>query len=382
MSLRIRHLPLAKFVAVTSILAASLAFAQETDTSDRAFERVESSITDKQSLRADKERERERLRDEIASVETELADLQAVHAQLKQQLDASEREIASQSSKAADQIKTRADKTTQLIWSAVTSHQLKERNPITMLVVQNDPLKVDRLYHYHRYFVKQLERQIDELRVHLAELDQLLADTEVVRVKFAVVQQNFDANSASLQNRQTHLTSLNNQLQGEIEALDRDLAQLFREREQLSLLIAARTIASARDQPPPTPGTRDDITNWPTIGEVNQQFGALRADGRIRSEGIVISATESAPVTAVAPGTVVFAQWFEGYGNTVIVDHGDEVISIYAFCQSLLKQTNEPVEGGEVIATVGTDAAGGIGLYFEIRVRNKPTDPLQWLREL
>lgn len=362
-----------------SHVAVMVTMGQRESEPDRKFQQIKNEISTKQSLRASKDRERAELRNQIAAVEKERNRLQALHATLERNLQESERSLSENTAKVTSYTELRDQKTTELAWNAVTSQQLKTRNPLTMLIIQSDPLKVDRLYHYHKYFVEQLEAQISELELHLLTLEQLIDDTNTVRATYDANEREFEANAIALQDRSNHLTTLNNQLQTEIDALDRDLAQLVRERERLSQLIAARTVSITRTGPVATLATRGGMQNWPVVGSVRQQFGALRADGRIRSEGIVIAATQGAPITAIAGGTVLFAEWFEGYGNTMIIDHGDELIAIYAHCDALLKQASEPVEAGETIGTVGISGTEDIaGLYFEIRVRNEPTDPLRW----
>ncbi|MCY4130677.1 MAG: peptidoglycan DD-metalloendopeptidase family protein [Gammaproteobacteria bacterium] len=357
----------------------SLAFGQEASEPDRKFEQIENEISTKQSLRASKDRERADLRRQIAAVEEERDRLQVLHRTLEENLKQSEQTLSENTAKVRSYADLRDRKTTELVWNTVTSQQLKARNPLTMLIVQSDPLKVDRLYHYHRYFVKQLDIQISELEQHLVTLERLIVDARNSRLVFDSTERDYNANAEALQSRSTRLGALNRQLQTEIDALDRDLVQLVRERERLSQLIAARAPVVTHTGPAVTPASHGGMQNWPVVGEVRQRFGALRADGRIRSEGIVIEANQGEPITAIAGGTVLFAEWFEGYGNTMIIDHGDELIAIYAHCASLLKQATEPVEAGETIGTVGKGGSeDATGLYFEIRVRNEPTDPLRW----
>jgi septal ring factor EnvC (AmiA/AmiB activator) len=86
-------------------------------------------------------------------------------------------------------------------------------------------------------------------------------------------------------------------------------------------------------------------------------------------------------VRAVASGEVVFSDWLRGYGNLIILDHGNDYLSIYGNNDALLKEVGDAISGGDAIANVG---AGGAtqesGLYFEIRHRGQPLDPLQWVR--
>ncbi|MCD0496698.1 peptidoglycan DD-metalloendopeptidase family protein [Achromobacter sp. MY14] len=119
----------------------------------------------------------------------------------------------------------------------------------------------------------------------------------------------------------------------------------------------------------------------PVRGQVQGRFGLDRPDGGVW-RGVVLRAPEGTPVKVVAPGTVVYAAWLRGFGNLIIVDHGQQYLTVYAYNQSLLKQVGDPVAGGDTIATVG--ATGGqveSGLYFEIRHRGAPVDPAQWLAQ-
>lgn len=119
----------------------------------------------------------------------------------------------------------------------------------------------------------------------------------------------------------------------------------------------------------------------PVNGEIQGRFGAQRPEGGIW-RGIVLRATEGTHVRAVAPGRVAYANWLGGFGNIIIVDHGKQYLSVYAYNQSLLKDVGEPVGAGDVIATVG--ATGGQvepGLYFEIRHHGKPVNPQLWLKQ-
>ena len=119
----------------------------------------------------------------------------------------------------------------------------------------------------------------------------------------------------------------------------------------------------------------------PVRGQVQGRFGVDRPDGGVW-RGIVLRAPEGTPVKVVAPGTVVYADWLRGFGNLIIVDHGQQYLTVYAYNQSLLKRVGDSVAAGDTIASVG--ATGGqveSGLYFEIRHRGAPVDPAQWLAQ-
>ena len=119
----------------------------------------------------------------------------------------------------------------------------------------------------------------------------------------------------------------------------------------------------------------------PVAGSLTGRFGAPRGEGGTRWRGIFIRAGDGADVRAVAGGRVVFADWMRGYGNIIIVDHGAEYMTVYGNNDALLANVGDRVAGGAVIAAVGASGSGAeSGLYFEIRHRGQPVDPMKWVR--
>ena len=117
----------------------------------------------------------------------------------------------------------------------------------------------------------------------------------------------------------------------------------------------------------------------PTRGAVSNRFGTARQEGSTW-KGLFIRASAGSAVSSIAGGRIVFAEWMRGFGNLLIVDHGNGYLSIYANNDSLLKQVGDDVRAGETIATVGNSGGNPeSGLYFEIRHQGKPLDPLAWV---
>lgn len=123
---------------------------------------------------------------------------------------------------------------------------------------------------------------------------------------------------------------------------------------------------------------------WPVQGEVVESFGrqqSTRFQTFIVSNGIRIAAEPGNEVRAVFAGTVLFAQWFKGYGNLIILDHGDRIFSLYGNTRGTTLSVGDRVEGGQTVALVSEGEEGEEGsLYFEIRENNEPVDPRRWLR--
>lgn len=119
------------------------------------------------------------------------------------------------------------------------------------------------------------------------------------------------------------------------------------------------------------------VLDWPAEGRVTAGFGP-RLDPRYRTRvphnGVDLATAPADEVKAVFPGKVVYAAPFQGYGNTVVVHHPGRVFTLYAGLSELRKGRGDMVSLGEVVGLASNS------LYFEIRVENRPDDPLSWLR--
>lgn len=123
---------------------------------------------------------------------------------------------------------------------------------------------------------------------------------------------------------------------------------------------------------------------WPVSGSVVEKFGRQR-NAKFATvtmnNGLKIAASPRTQVCAVFQGTVLFTQWFKGYGNLIILDHGNRVLSLYGNLSGPSVAVGDRVAAGQVIAGVGESEDGKSGyLYFEVRQDNRPEDPVGWLR--
>ena len=98
--------------------------------------------------------------------------------------------------------------------------------------------------------------------------------------------------------------------------------------------------------------------------------------------GIDIKADQGEPIRSVFKGKVIYSEWFKGYGNMIIIDHGNSYYTVYAHLEETFKSKGDAVDDGEVIATLGdTGSMTGAKLYFEVRHHGKPVNPLNWLKK-
>jgi len=166
------------------------------------------------------------------------------------------------------------------------------------------------------------------------------------------------------------------------------LAGLKQSAKDLSKKIKDLTLQVRQTEPtfdiPTKPfATLKGLLKMPVAGKIISKFGHYKNTKfnveNFRS-GIDIKADRGEPVRAVSVGKVIYASWFKGYGNMIIIDHGDSYYSVYANIEELFKRAGDGVQAGEVVATVG-DTGSEIGpkLHFEIRHHGKPDNPLKWI---
>lgn len=210
---------------------------------------------------------------------------------------------------------------------------------------------------------------------------------------------------AALQTRQADMRALQAEAQRTRAALDRAVATYVRRirdidarrdlnaqltgelqlaQEQLQRTLGAIAATPASPTALPLAPFRGDL-DWPADGRIAAPFGRQmrsRFGTVVRRNGVEMTAAEGSRVLAVHDGTVAFADPFTGYGNLVIVDHGDQAYSLYGYLASLEVRRGATVGRGAVVGTVGRSPAGdGPRLYFEMRVDGKPVDPVEWLRK-
>jgi len=254
-----------------------------------------------------------------------------------------------------------------------------------------------RRLHYLTYVSREAAHMIETHRAGLAELARLKADSEAKATELAAIEARSRAGREQLLRERREHQRLLERISGEIrsakrriQALVADETRLSRLVEEIGRVLAARPGAGyAHVSRVPEPGGRatgpfsaqKGRLRLPVRGELIGRFGAQRSSGTASAKGVFIRAAEGEQIRAVAPGRVVYADWMRGFGNLLIVDHGEGYLTVYANNESLLKQSGDEVSLGEPLATAGRSGGNEeTGLYFEMRHLGKPFDPLSWVK--
>lgn len=177
--------------------------------------------------------------------------------------------------------------------------------------------------------------------------------------------------------REQTLVKLNNNLEQEQQKLE----TLQENAQRLSEEIANATKqAKIENQAEKELGSPKHQYPMPVKGKIIHSFNQVQI-GELRWKGIVIQAPQGSEVTAIAAGKVILANWLQGYGLVVAIAHGKDDMTIYGYNQAVEVKTGDFVTAGQKIAEVGSSGGQGeTALYFEIRHKGIPLNPLNWLK--
>ena len=287
-----------------------------------------------------------------------------------------------------------------------------QQNHLQIMLQQQDPNAIARQLHYYSYVSKARAELIDGMQDNLKQIETINQQTTQALQEIKELKLAQEEERKSLQAQKAERSKVLQKLSSKIAAQRNEIDKLKRDEKRLSSLVErlariAREQAEARRkqsqaaQKKPAdsksgtvarnqalPTSKYDGSNFaslkgklnlPVRGDVTNRYGAARKDTGLSWKGLFIRAPEGAEVKSVAKGSVVFADWLRGFGNLIIIDHGDGYMSLYGNNQSLLKNLGDDVKGGDTIAAVGnTGGNESSGLYFELRRQSQPFDPLSW----
>ena len=289
-----------------------------------------------------------------------------------------------------------------------------ETDALQTLLAGNDPNQAARDLHYLTLLSRAKADLLGVLHTTLAEKQRLADAARAKRDELAAVEQKQQSQHAALVVQQQQRQGMLAKLAGKIKEQRREIGALKLDEKRLGKLIEglARIVAKPARKPVPrpskiksgTPATekpetplQNELTpeamsfsgnfaklkghlRLPVRGELVNRFGKPRAESGANWKGLFIRTAEGSEVKAVAPGRVVFADWLRGFGNLLIIDHGDTFLTIYGNNQSLFRQVGDTVKSGEVVAAVGNSGGNPeSGLYFELRQQGLAVDPLKWI---
>lgn len=275
----------------------------------------------------------------------------------------------------------------------VARHAAGAPDALRVALSGEDPAAVARRLHYAGYVARASSAMLADYRASIAQAERLSAQAEARRSRLAALQAASRTDRERLLAERRERRRVLERMAGEIrksrkeiKVLRADEARLARLVEELGRVLAARVERTAQPEARKEPFSKlRGRLSLPVRGELIGRFGAPKEGtaGAVgtQAKGIFIRAPGGQPVRAIASGQVVYADWMRGFGNLLILDHGEAYLSIYANNEAVLRQVGDRVGTGEAVATTG--ASGGneeTGLYFEMRHLGRAFDPLRWVK--
>lgn len=363
---------------------------------------------DKEALLQDREyqqRQLSKLKEDIAKVETWLKKAENKQSILTKKLKTAELNISEnlrQRQVLEGQIKsarkTTADLTrkeaaqqlalhqqqTVLKQQLLTAHAMGHEQGIKLLFNAEDPLNLQRFLKYYEYVNSARTEKIEQSRLLIAKLQQTRSEIRASNQKLIDSKMKLTKNQQALQAEKNKRAQALAALANQLDDKQVELGQMEVDQQQLQNLIEQIEQDIASVVPPFDAAAFAKLQGqlvWPTNGTLTESFGASN-NSQPQSTGIFFKTDNSQSVKAIYHGRVIFADWLRGFGLLLIVDHGDDYMSLYGFNQTLLKETGDWVTSNEVIASTGNSGGQSqTGLYFEIRHKGKPSNPLSWLKK-
>lgn len=318
-------------------------------------------------------------------------------------------------------------------------HTAGEQSHLRLLLLQDKPADISRNIQYFNILNKHRTKKINEINETTSKLEavtelaakersELRGLNEELAVQKQEVEKKLSSREQALQVVNSDLSSKEKRFQklkNQEAALQKEIDRIARAAEQKRQAAIARQEAARKSaeqkraqanqpakpapqrsqparqaaKPPPKAAqpTGKQVTttqtankafstmrgklSWPVNGRVISNYGSRRNEKQLW-KGIVIEAPGGSKVTAIAPGTVVFAGWMEGYGHLIIIEHDRNYLSLYGYNRAVFKRVGQRVRANETIAAVGNSSGQSRNaLYFEIRRNSAPQNPARWLRK-
>jgi len=364
------------------LLSAAAAVASELDESRRKLEEIERRIAQTAKSLEAKQTAEQSLADDMQAVESEIALLGRRLAERKARLATLEKEITSKEDEAVTARRAAAATEAHVRRRLAALYKGGESGLVKILFSPSPPSRMAQDYDFLGRIVRRDRELLATYRRQLEEVQQVLAQLSGLRREQQATLATLGENRKTARQAQQIKAQLLEQARRDRQALATALEELRERASRLADLVKKLESKKPREYIEKTGlfASRKGHLPWPTVGEVRVGFGTGRHPDlgtMYDSQGIEIAAADDQPIRAVAAGRVLFANWFKGYGNLLIIDHGDSYYSLYAQAARLSKKVGDPLAEGEVLGYAGLAGTGGV--YFEIRRGGTPLDPMAWL---
>lgn len=266
-----------------------------------------------------------------------------------------------------------------------------------LMLKQQDPHQIARDIYYYKQLSLAHSGIIKNLLENQQKIKTLTHVSLQKKEEIAAIQTEYSLQHKKLEQEKSKYQTTLSQISGQITKQQQEISKLENDEKRITNLVIGinRLLAQEKSGITQINNKTPDVStatsapflllkgklNLPVRGKLLNSFGGQRSGKHVVWKGLFIQSAMGNDVKAIAEGRVVFADWLRGFGNLIILDHGNAYMSLYGNNATLLKQVGNFIRGGDTIATVGNSGANvDSGLYFELRYKGKPFDPLTWVK--
>ena len=306
----------------------------------------------------------------------------------------------------------------------LSQHSMGDKGYLKLLLGQQAPASIERTMVYYKYLAQFTSQRVDHGLEQVKELVALEAKVseqqQILNDLLAQQRSQQDELKTAQTNRKQAIAKLDNELtksanrvgrleedQKRIEKLVKGLQVAARARAKARAEAAAKAAKEREKKAAQQPATEvakskqtttviqpiiQRVSNsglgklkgrlkMPANGPIVASYGSTKLGSGVKWNGIMLGVNQGDPIRSIYDGQIVYADWFKGFGQLVIVDHGQGYMSLYSHNSQINRSLGEQIKANDVIAYAGS--SGGLsqpGLYFEVRYNGEPRDPLLWVK--
>lgn len=352
-------------------------------TPEEELKKVQQNIIEQKKKISEAQVRESSILNEIESTSRNLSKIEGELRKLRQRLRQTESEIKNVNAEIANTQNSMEKQKDWIKRKMRSMHKIGYSGDITMLLLGSDDIsQTVRNWRYLEDIARYENRVLNNYRVNLKGLDEKNRQLENLK--------------ADLSRNSQKIRAKENELAVEKKSKERLLSSVRTEKSSHEKMLSELNAASKRLLEIIRESSKTDTYSgtgftsfkgrltWPVDGRIAVPYGSHKDpqfDTPVFRNGIHIESENNADARSVYEGKVIFAEWFKGFGQLVIVNHGSGYHTLYGNLSEIFSQVGDIIKENQVIGKVGTSGIlNASGLYFEIRYKGKPLDPAQWLR--
>ena len=412
-----------KYMAFLLVFSCLVVQANEIQKNESELKAIQKQIKNLQGKIKNDEKLLSKERGSLQDVEIQIASINKKQTQTQAQINeaqAKQLELKAQADLERARVTEELSRMSDLVLS---QHSMGDQGYLKLLLGQQDPASIERTMVYYKYLAQFTSKRVNNGREQVKELvaleQKVNQQQEVLDSLLANQRNQQDELKQAKTKRKQAIASLDNQLtksanrvgrlqedENRIKRLVKGLQAAAREREKArqraaekaakeqERLAAKQTTTKAKSKQTTTVikpivqrvsnaglGKLKGQLKMPAQGPIVASYGSIKQGSGVKWNGIMLGVNQGEPVRSIYNGQIVYADWFKGFGQLVIVDHGQGYMSLYSHNNIITRSLGEQIKANEIIAYSGS--SGGLakpGLYFEVRYNGEPRDPLLWVK--